>query len=143
MKHGTLVVVADGEKALYLRNQGDEDYIDLRVSDVEQQENPPNRDQVSDRPGRYRDNASSKSAVEQADWHTLAEAHFAHDVAERLNGAALKNGFDHLVIVAPPRTMGEIRGALHQQAREKVVSEITKDLTNRPVWEIEKLLSEG
>lgn len=143
MRHGTLVVVADGSKALYLRNQGDNTHIDLRVIDVEQQVNPPNREQVSDRPGRYRDNTHSKSAVEQADWHTLAESHFAHDVAEHLNAGALNGSYAQLVIVAPARTMGEIRSGLRRETRERLVSEVTKDLTNHPLSEVETLLADS
>lgn len=141
MKHGTWVVVADGRKVLYLHNQGDEDIMDLRVIDKRVQDNPPTSEQGVERPGRAHDSTTpGRSAVGQTDWHQLAEDEFAAEVAQRVNEAALTNGFEHLVIVAPPRVLAELRPRLHRETRQRLVAEIDKDLTNHPVEEIQKIL---
>ena len=46
-----------------------------------------------------------------------------------------------LVIVAPPRTLADIRAALHADVASRVIAEINKDLTRHPVGEIEKRLT--
>jgi protein required for attachment to host cells len=48
-----------------------------------------------------------------------------------------------LVIVAPPRTLADIRGALHADVASRVIAEINKDLTRHPVGDIEKHLTGG
>jgi protein required for attachment to host cells len=53
---------------------------------------------------------------------------------------AHRGAFEHLVIVAPPQVLGEMRKQLHQEVATKVVAEIDKTLTNHSVFEIEKLL---
>ncbi|TGS34727.1 Host attachment protein, partial [bacterium M00.F.Ca.ET.180.01.1.1] len=65
LKHGIWVLVADGEKALLLKNAGDTKFPNLEVVQVMEQENPPTREQGSDSPGRYNDGPSvHRSAVE-------------------------------------------------------------------------------
>jgi len=46
-----------------------------------------------------------------------------------------------IVIVAPPRTLAELRHVMHANVRHRVIAEINKDLTKQPVWEIEKHLA--
>ena len=48
-----------------------------------------------------------------------------------------------IVIVAPPRTLGEIRKELTSKAHGKVVGELAKDFTRHPLKEIEKALTHG
>jgi protein required for attachment to host cells len=64
-------------------------------------------------------------------------------MAERINVAAESGDFSEIVIVAPPRTLGEIRKDLSKKAREKVMGELHKDLTRHPLPEIEKALALG
>jgi protein required for attachment to host cells len=144
MKHGTWVVVADGRKVLFLHNQGDEEILDLRVLDWRAQDNPPTREQGTERPGRAHDSTSpGRSAVQQTDWHQITEDRFANEVADGINKAALAKRFRDLVLVAPPKALAEIRPRLRPEARERLVAEINKDLTNHPVYEIEKILAKG
>ena len=46
-----------------------------------------------------------------------------------------------LVIVAPPRTLADLRGAFHNDVKRRIVAELHKDLTKHPVYEIEKQFS--
>lgn len=141
--HDAWILVGDGEKALFLRNDGDAVHPNLVTMDVMAQENPSTRDQGADRPGRFNDGPSAhRSSVEQTDWHQLAEDRFAHDLADRLYQAAHAGEFQHLIVVAPPRVLGELRQSFHKEVQSRIVAEVDKTLTNHPVHKIEKLLVE-
>ncbi|MBW3097014.1 host attachment family protein [Pseudohoeflea coraliihabitans] len=141
LKHDGWVVVADGSKALFLRNSGDEMYPQLEVFREEEQDNPPSREQGANRPGRMGDAGSHhRSAVADTDWHQLAEDRFAKELAEILYRQAHKQKFDHLVLVAAPHVLGEMRKELHKEVTDRLIAEVDKDLTNHPVDKIEKLL---
>ncbi len=142
LKHGLWVLVADGEKALFIRNEGDAKFPNLQVMRELSQENPPTREQASDKPGRFNDGPSPhRSAVQETDWHKIGKLRFADEIAEKLYKAAHRGDFDHLVIAAPPLVLGELRKKLHGQVADRVVAEIPKTLTNLPVYDIEQMLA--
>ncbi|TGP23553.1 MULTISPECIES: host attachment family protein [unclassified Mesorhizobium] len=138
LKHDLWVIVADGEKALFLRNQGDTRYPNLQVVQEMEQENPATREQGTDKPGRYAE--GPRSAIEETDWHRLGKERFADDIAERLYKLAHRGDFDEVVLIAPPQVLGEMRQKLHKEVCEKVKAQIPKTLTNHTIFEIEKLL---
>jgi protein required for attachment to host cells len=141
LKHGAWIVIADGEKALFLQNKGDGLYPDLEVIREIEEENPPTRDQGSDRPGRFNDGPSPhKSAVADTDWHRVAKERFADEIAAKLYKAAHRGDFDQIVLVAPPLVLGEMRKKLHKEVADMVVAEVPKTLTNHPMPEIERIL---
>ena len=43
-------------------------------------------------------------------------------------------------MVAPPRTRADLRRTFHADVKERIITEIDKDLTKHPVYEIEKHL---
>ena len=141
--HDALVLIADGEKALFLRNEGDAKYPNLDVERKKKQDNPPTREQAANRRGRMDHGPSSKghrSAVEDTDWHELEKDRFAHELADLLYKRAHKGDFDDLIIVADPSTLGELRDKLHVEVTDKLRGEVDKDYTNHPLDEVEKLL---
>lgn len=141
LEHGIWVLVADGEKALFLKNEGDTKYPNLTVFRELQEENPPTREQGSDRPGRFNDGPSiHRSAVADTDWHRIAKERFAVEIAERLYKLAHSGAFDKIILVAPPVVLGEMRKQFHKEVSGRIVGEVPKTLTNHPVAEIEKLL---
>ena len=138
------VLGGDGETALVLQNEGDATYPNLRKLRVFEQENPPTREQGSDRPGRMSDTGpGQRSAVEDADWHQLAKTEFAREVAQKLYAAAHAGKFDNLVVVAPPHVLGDLRKNWHTEVSGRVIAEVDKTLTNHPIGKIEKLLTQG
>ena len=140
--HGAWVMVGDGEKALFFRNEGDGVYPNLEVVDVWAQENPKTAEQGTDRPGRAHSSVGMhRSAMQETNWHKLEKHRFAKEIAEALYTAAHRGRYSKLVIAAPPMTMGDIRKALHKEVSDKVVAEISKDLTNMPKDEIERALT--
>lgn len=142
LAHDVWVLVADGEKALFLRNEGDADYPNLQVVREMHGENPSTREQGTDRPGRFNDGPSPhKSAVEETDWHRIAKERFADEIARRLYRLAHRDEYRRLVIVAPPLVLGELRQKLHKEVSDRVETEIAKTLTGHPVDRIETILA--
>ena len=141
LKHGIWVLVADGEKALLLKNAGDNKFPNLEVVQIMEQENPPTREQGSDSPGRYNDGPSvHRSAVEDTDWHRIGKERFADEIADRLYKLAHGGEFDSIVLVAPPMMLGAMRKKLHKEVGDKVTAQIPKTMTNHAIPEIEALL---
>ncbi|WP_146587758.1 baeRF12 domain-containing protein [Puniceibacterium confluentis] len=141
LTRGTWVLVADSEKALFLRNDLDDMNPDLNVVRIEQQDNPSNREQSANRPGRMHDNGpGQRSAYDDTDWHQLAKDRFADELAEILYKQAHRGAFERIILVAPPATLGELRSKLHKEVSDRVVAEIDKTLTNHPLDKIELLL---
>jgi protein required for attachment to host cells len=141
LEKDTWVLVADGEKALFLRNDGGGADPALTVARVEQQDNPKQADQVTDRPGRRADvGAGQRSAMEETDWHQLAKDRFAAEMSDILVRMVRRGRIARLVLVAPPRSLGELRGQLDDSVLKIVVAEIPKTLTGHSLPEIRKIV---
>ncbi len=146
LQNGTWVLIADGEKALFLENVTDGEDPHLQVRRIEEQDNPKDIDQSANRPGRMQEgrpgNSASgpRSAFQDTDWHELAKERFADDLAELLYKQAHRGAFDSLVIVAAPQVLGNLRKALHQEVAQKVIGEVSKTLTNHQIDEIEDIV---
>jgi protein required for attachment to host cells len=142
--HDSYVLVADGAKMLFFRNEGDAENLDLKVVTAEQQADKSDQDIKTDQAGRMPGSPGKGggSSASEADFHQQAEDRFAAEAAERINRAALANEFENLIIVAPPKTLGELRKHFHKQAEGKIAAEIAKDLTGHPVDRIEKALQD-
>ena len=72
----------------------------------------------------------------------IEEATFSKQLANRLNTAAVDRSFDHLFIVADPKTLGDIRPLLHPETLKRITGELNKSLVNADVEDIEKVLRE-
>jgi protein required for attachment to host cells len=141
--HNAIVFVGDGRKALFLRNEGDEKFPNLKTEQVFTDHNPPTHEQGSERPTRTfasGHGSDRRSGIEQVDWHDLEEHRFADQVAAALEKVVRERKVETLVIVAPPRTLAELRRVFHTDVRQRIIAEIDKDLTKQPVYEIEKHL---
>ena len=141
LPYNSVVLVADGRKMLFLRNEGDAEFPNLVVEKAQEQDNPATRDQATDSAGR----ASSpqggvQSSVEPTDFHQIEEDRFAADAADFLKTGALKNKYDSLIVIAPPKTLGELRKRYHKEVTSRLKGELDKDLTGHPIKDIEKAL---
>ncbi len=140
--HNSFVVVADGKKSLFFRNEGDGDFPNLVVERKDGHPDPKDRQMKSDAPGRaFSSTGNGRSSYQETDFHQLEEDRFAADTAEFLRKGALGNDFDSLIVVAPPRTLGELRKHYHKEVEKRLTGEIAKDLTGHPVGEIEKIIA--
>jgi protein required for attachment to host cells len=141
LPHNSVVLVADGRKMLLLRNEGDAVHPNLTVEHAQEQDNPATRDQATDSAGRASSpQGAAQSSVEPTDFHQLEEDRFAAEAAAMLKKRALSNDYESLIIVAPPRTLGELRKHYHKEVSDRLKGEIDKDLTGHPIADIEKAL---
>ena len=136
-----LVLVTDGRKTLFFRNHGDANQIDLRTEAHDERADAKNSEIKTDAAGS---NAQSggygRPSYEETDFHQLEEDRWARHAAEDVNKRALANDFDALAIIAPPKTLGELRKQLHKEAARRVIVEIPKEMTGRTIADIEKLI---
>lgn len=140
--HDALVLIGDGEKALFLRNKGHAARLALVIEEVLAQVNPATREQGTERPGRsFASTGARRSAMEQTDWHRLGEERFAVEIAQALHRYAQAARFKELVVVAPPRVLGNLRKAFHRDVAERISGEIGKELTAHPLEDIQRLLA--
>ena len=130
----TWFVVADGAKARILARHGGSGPREPASNKcfAEAEARLPTRDVGAERPGRVHESADvTRHAMEpRVDWHRFAKEQFARNVADALEAAAGRKLYDALVLVAPPRTLGDLRHALGKHAGALVTGEIAKDLTN-------------
>jgi protein required for attachment to host cells len=120
---GALVAVVDGEKLALFENTGQQD-IALTAKPV-----PEVADRASGAAGRI-------SSEANPDNDTQAEDGFAMGVAEVLNKWVLNNKVEHLLVIAAPKTLGQLRKGWHKETEARVVGEIAKDLTGHSTDQI-------
>lgn len=143
LPNNALILVADGRKALFLRNQGDEQRIDLRTASHRTRDDRKDSDIKSDASGQSPAPAGTGlpgGTMGEPDFHQQEEDRFARDLAEKINAMALAGQFDALVVVAPARTMGELRPLWHKEVSARILGEHVKEMTDRPIPDIEALL---
>ena len=139
----TWILVADGEHARFLMNTGPGKGLDDAPIAEMEVDIPPSRDIVSDRPGRSFDShGQGRHAMEPYQYRRFEEERFANDVAKILDEAATSGAFDRLVLVAPPKTLGDLRKHLGDVAGKRVHGEIDKDLVQASEDVLRKNLGE-
>jgi protein required for attachment to host cells len=142
LPHNALVLVADGRKVLFFRNHGDENQIDLRTEAHDEREDRKDSDIKTDAPGAVKQSAGyGRSTYEETDFHQQEEDRWIEDAADELSRRALRNDFDALAIVAPPKALGVMRKALHKEVEKRLVFTVNKEMSGRPVPDIEALLA--
>lgn len=141
LTEGTWVLVADGEKALFLENITDAENPHLVVRREVTEPNPPTRDQGTARPGRKPNAGGTRSAVEETDWHKLEKLRFADDLADLLIRRHRAGQFSRIVLVASTDVLGELRAKLPREVASAVIAEIPKVLTNHPIDRIEVVVA--
>lgn len=144
LPHNALVLVADGRKMLFFRNQGDEDQIDLRTEAHDAREQRKDREIKTDAPGTTRQSFGyGRSTYDEPDFQQQEEDRWIKDAAEELKARALRNDFDDLAIVAPPKALGVLKKCLHKEVEKRLVLTVNKEMSGRPVPDIEALLDSG
>lgn len=95
----------------------------------------PGRDLVSDRPTRgFSGAGGTPHAIEpKTDPHRQEGERFVTEMSAALAVASERGDFHRLLLIAPPRALGEFRKHLPQRVRDKIVAEIAQDLTQVPV----------
>lgn len=134
----TWILIADGARARIVLNDGPGRGVKPGPDQEFAGVNAPTREIVSDRPGRAFDSVGQgrHSMEPRTDPHDHEQRSFHHRIAAYLDSAAKRGDFDRLVLVAPPKTLGNLRTELSEPTRTKVVGELNKDLTHVPVHEL-------
>lgn len=146
--HDAVILVADGQKMLLLKNEGNPLEPRFTVEESRIHESPKDSDQKSDAAGRASSTGSvggqfapSHGNMEEADYHQLEEDRFAAQIVEDLNEKAVSGLLGTLIVVAPARMLGALRKHYGKELMDCLGGEIDKDLTGHPVPDIETVLS--
>src|SRR5689334_24859872 len=142
LPHDALVLVADGRKMLFFRNRGDENQIDLRTESHDARPNQrKDRDIKTDAPGTVKQSFGyGRSTYEEPDFQQQEEDRWIKDAADELRARVMRNDFDALAIVAPPKALGVLKKCLHKEVEKRIVCTVDKEMTGRPIPDIEALL---
>jgi protein required for attachment to host cells len=130
LPQNTVVAVADGEKLSLFQNEGDAQNVKLRAM--------PSTDVDS---SKISSGARHSSSSANPDDSQQAEDGFSTGVAGMLNKEVLDGKIKSLVIIAAPRTLGEMRKNYHKSLSDVLIGELDKDLTGHSVQDIEKALA--
>ncbi|WP_439598043.1 host attachment family protein [Falsiroseomonas sp.] len=120
------VAVADGEKLNLFKNTGEAGTLELTAMQAPEVE----RDNKGSG-GRHASSAANPSDSQQE------EDGFAAGVAEMLNKQVMAGHVEALVVIAAPRTLGELRKHYHKTLSARLLGEIPKDLTGHSLKDIE------
>lgn len=97
------------------------------------------KDTASDRPGRTFSSSSGgpRHAIEpHHDAHKMEKHKLAAAVAKALDHACGAGQFQNLILIAPKRSVGELRSLLSERVQDRIVSVIPKDLTKASIPEL-------
>lgn len=125
-----IVAIADGEKLNLFRNTGDAAAPQLTAladADISTENKGSG--------GRHQSSAANPSDSQQE------EDSFAAGIASELNKRVLDGKIDNLIIVAAPRTLGELRKHYHKALSAVLVGEIAKDLTGHSTADVGTIIA--
>ncbi|MEE4305113.1 MAG: host attachment protein [Wenzhouxiangella sp.] len=129
------IVVADASRArLFSR---DKKFSPLQ--EVESLVHPESRlrrqDLVTDRPGQVQESRTpgEYAAEEGADPKDVEAQAFARELADRLHKARQEGRFEHLVLLADPRFLGQLRKQLEGPTADAVSATAAVNLTREDV----------
>lgn len=124
------VAVVDGERFMLLRNDGQAFEPKLR------REDNPSLDVTNFSAGiKHQDDIGQRHG--RTDLEELGHAAAA---AEWLNTKAISNDLHDVLIIADPKSLGEMRQHYHTELEKRVVGEIDKTMTNQPIDKIEQAI---
>jgi len=129
--HMAHVALVDGHRCILMRNTGQ--MFEPKLEKVEE----PDLEATNFSAGiRHQDKAGQRNG--STDLNELAHGAAA---ADWLNRKALAGEIEQLVIVADPKTLGEMRRHYHKELSARLVGELDKALVQEPVPQIEKALA--
>lgn len=130
----TWILIADAARARVLHPRG----LGHTLENVEgltmETDHKRARELGADKPGRsFESVGATRHAVSpHSDPERLEDRRFAAAIIERLDKHAEQAEFEHLVVVAPPVMLGELRQALTPRLTAMLTATLDKDLTKIP-----------
>lgn len=130
----TWIVIADGARARIVKNAGPGRGVEADAELVFRSEHHKLQEIMADKPGRAFDSVGKgrHAMAYGADAVRQDELHFLQSLAERLEKEAMADAYDRLILIAPPRALGDLRSFLSKPVKSRVHDEIAKDLTQLP-----------
>jgi protein required for attachment to host cells len=125
----TVIAVADGEKLSLFQNEGNGLNIKLKAIPAAEIDS-----------SKISSGSRHSSSAANPDDSQQQEDGFGNGITDMLNRQVLDGTIRNLVIIAAPRTLGEMRKSYHKQLSAVLVGELDKDLTGHSVEAIEKAL---
>ncbi|UHS58491.1 MULTISPECIES: host attachment protein [Agrobacterium] len=126
----TVIAVADGEKLSLFRNEGDAQNVKLKAL--------PDADVDS---SKIASGARHSSSAANPNDSQQEEDGFSAGIADMLNKKVLGGNIKGLIVIAAPRTLGEMRKGYHKSLSDVLLGELDKDLTGHSIQDIEKALA--
>ncbi|MDD3799641.1 MAG: host attachment protein [Novosphingobium sp.] len=120
LAHGTVIALVDGKQFELFKNAGNEAEPDLASMPA------PKLDEHNKGAGAHHYSSSGNPTG-----HLLDEDAHAAAVADWLNQQVLGHKIEHLVVIAAPRTLGELRRHYHKQLESVLQGELSKDLIGK------------
>jgi protein required for attachment to host cells len=130
-KNVTWVVVADHQRGHVFANEGPGRGLQPVEGMSFETHLATDHELVSDRlPRSINSQGGARHGIEpRVDPHRQEALRFISQIVEAIVGAAERQEFDRLLLIAPPRALGEIRKLLPHRVRDRVIGELDQDLT--------------
>ena len=126
------VAIVDGENFTVMRNGGAP--LEPKLDRAEQ----PDLSATNYSAGvRHQDNIGREKGTSTQ----LDELAHAAAAAEWLNSQCVSGDIENLVVIADPKTLGEMRHHYHSELEKRLVGEIAKTMTGQPTDRIEQALA--
>jgi protein required for attachment to host cells len=135
---GTAIAVVDGTKFEFYHNTGTEAEPKLNMVET------PDLELTNFSAGARINDGGARHSARTGDGSndSVDESAHAIAVADWLNNQVLKHKLDSLVIIADPKSLGEMRKRYHKQLEAVLVKELAKTLTGHPASDILKALKD-
>ncbi|MGE0626946.1 MAG: host attachment protein [Hyphomicrobiaceae bacterium] len=128
----TWIVIVDAARARVVEQVGKGKPLKAVDGFSLETELKPTHEIVSDRAGRNFGDFPRHTFDPKTDAHRLEKRRFVEQVVAMLDEQAPADAFDRLVLVAPPKALGDLRSALTPRLAAVVHAELSKDLTKTP-----------
>jgi protein required for attachment to host cells len=132
--HNAHVAIVDGENFIVMRNRGQ--IFDPKLEHATK----PDLSATNFSAGvQHQDEAGQRKGTSTQ----LDELAHAAAAAEWLNARAIAGEIEEVIVVADPKTLGEMRRHFHSELERKIVSELAKTMTGEPSDRIAKALADA
>ena len=132
LPHNAHVAIVDGERFVVMRNAGQP--FEPKLENAQK----PDLDATNYSAGvRHQDDIGQMKGTSTQ----LDELAHGAAAAEWLNEKAISGEIENLLVIADPKTLGEMRHHYHSELERKLVGEIAKTLTSEPTDRIEKAIA--
>ncbi|GAA4045590.1 baeRF12 domain-containing protein [Parerythrobacter jejuensis] len=129
--HNAHVAIVDGERFILMQNTGKP--FEPKLTVIEEPVLDPSNFSAG---VRHQDDVGQKLGRTQLD-----ELAHGAAVAEWLNGKAIEGDLEDILIVADPKSLGEMRNHYHAELERRLIGELDKTVTSESLEQIAKIIA--